>query len=171
MPITVEDGTGVSGANSYISVDDATTYFLDRANSDWSTSTGDKAAALIRATTAIDSIYRSRFPGYRTNFRDQELEWPRTNAYDAEGILIDSTEIPQEILDATCEAALRELSTAYSLQPDLARGGRIRSIRAGSVAIDYDASANPYTTYSVIDGILAKLLGAVSPYNARASRA
>lgn len=171
MALILEDGTAPAGANSYATEAMADTYFDDRANADWTgNTTGDKEAALIRASIAIDGLYRSRFPGYRTNFRSQGLEWPRTMAYDAEGILVAGNTIPQEIIDATCEAAVRELTTAGSMIPDLERGGGILRLQAGSVAIDYGAAATPYTSYGVIDGILAKLLGPASPYSSRTAR-
>src|SRR5258706_465381 len=100
MTIIVEDGTHPAGANSYISVADADSYHSTRGNSTWteaSTSPDQgKTAALIRATKAIDSRYRGRFPGFRTNGRYQSLDWPRTAAYDIEGNPIVGTEIPQE---------------------------------------------------------------------------
>lgn len=169
MPISVEDGTGLSTANSYVSESDADTYFDNRANTDWTDSTDDKEAALIRGSAAIDAIYRSRFPGWRVNGRDQGLEWPRTNAFDYEGLAIDG--VPVEIINATCEAALIELTDPGSMTPDLERGGQIRAMSAGSVSIEYAAAAAATTTRTLIDGILSSLLGAgTSMYSGRASR-
>src|SRR6185436_4655409 len=128
--ILVEDGTGLSDANSYVSEDDADTYFDDRGNTTWGTSTDDKEAALIHATAAIDALYRYRFTGYKTNMRDQALEWPRTASYDAQGNLVEG--VPVEIVQATCEAAYRELQEAGSMAPDLSRGGDVRRLQAGS---------------------------------------
>ncbi len=156
MGIIVEDGTGVTGANSYVSEDDLDTYTDDRGTT---LASGDAEAALIRATTFIDSCYRNRYPGYKTFQRLQSLEWPRTAAVDREGIPIDDDEIPIEIKKATCEAAIRELSSPQSLLPDLERGGDIRRLQAGSVAIDYGNGARAVTTFQLIDGILAGLLG------------
>lgn len=162
MTLIVEDGSNVSGANSYGSVADADAYHSARGNAAWteaSTSPDQgKTAALIRATAAIDAKYRGRWPGYRTSGRHQSLEWPRTAAYDIEGNPIAGTEIPQEVKDATFEAALRELADAGSMMPDLERGGNITSLQAGSVAITYGANAQARTTYTLIDGILSSLL-------------
>ncbi len=138
MPIVVEDGTGLETANSYCSEDTADEYFDDRGNTAWGTSTGDKEAALIRASAAIDATYRTRYPGYKTNLRDQGLEWPRTSAYDAQNNLVEG--VPIEIIQATCEAAARELAEAGSMMPDLSRGGDVRRLQAGSVSIEYGAS-------------------------------
>ncbi len=164
----VEDGTGLSTANSYVSENDADTYFEDRGNTDWTDSSDDKEAALIRATAAIDATYRARFSGYKTNMRDQALEWPRTAAYDAQGNLVEG--VPIEIINATIEAAARELTEAGSMMPDLSRGGDIRRLQAGSVAIEYSAAASVVTTRTLIDGILSGLLGAATPFTASAVR-
>lgn len=163
MSLIVEDGTIVEGANSGLSVADADAYHAARGNTDWtsvpSSPDQEKAAALIRATAAIDAKYRSRFPGTKVAGRDQGIQWPRTDAYDADGNEIASDEIPQEYKDAIAEAALRELVEAGSMLPDLERGGQIKSLRAGSVAIEYGGAAPATTTFTVIDGILSGLLG------------
>lgn len=169
MPLVLEDGTGLASANSYVSETDADTYFDDRATTDWTgDTTSDKEAALIRASAAIDATYRARFPGWRSNGRDQGLEWPRTNAYDYEGLPVDG--VPVEIINATCEAALIELTDPGAMTPDLERGGQIRAMSAGSVSIEYAAAASATTTRTLIDGILSSLLGPTTMYSARAVR-
>jgi len=185
VALVLEDGTAPAGANSYVTVAVADDYHSVRGNATWteaSTSPDQgKTAALIRATAAIDANYRARFPGVRTNGRSQSLEWPRAYAVtgtstatgtiaDAEGWEIAANAIPQELKDAVCEAALRELVEAGSMMPDLDRGGAIRRMKAGSVEIEYGGNASAKTTYTLIDGILGKLLGGASPYTARALR-
>ncbi|MDH7971044.1 hypothetical protein QH494_02525 [Sphingomonas sp. AR_OL41] len=56
--IIVETGAGLANANSYVSVTDADTYFADRAVTKWAAlSSGDKSAALIRATDYLDTMF------------------------------------------------------------------------------------------------------------------
>lgn len=155
--IVVEDGTGVADANSYVSEDTADEYFDDRADTDWSSSSNDAEAALIRASQALDMIYRLRYPGTRANGRDQGLEWPRDNATDINGYTIASDEIPIEVIEATCELAKRERITPGSAMPDLERA--IRSVRAGSVAVEFSSNARASTTYQIVDGIMSNLVG------------
>lgn len=159
MAFTIEDGTGVADANAYVTETELGTYADDRAVT---LASGDAESAIVRATTYIDATYRTRFVGYKTNGRDQGLEWPRTGVLDAQYFPIANDEIPIEIKNATCEAAIRELTTPDSLLADLERGGQIRMLKAGSVEIEYGANATPTTTYRVIDGILSGLLGAAS---------
>jgi hypothetical protein len=167
MTITVENGTGLSTANTYVSENDATTYHLDRDNDDWHAYSGteDKEAALVRATAAIDGMFRSSFPGYKKLSRDQSLEWPRSYAYDIEGNLIDSDSLPRELVQATCEAALRELQDPGCMAPDLERGGDVRRMKAGSVEIEYGAGSQARTAYT----ILAQILGPILTQNATSS--
>jgi len=71
---------------------------------------GDVEPALLRASVWLDGTYRDRFSGYRTQQRLQVREWPRYDAIDAECNGIPATEVPVEIIEATYEAALRELA-------------------------------------------------------------
>ncbi len=160
MAFTLEDGTGVDGANAYVTETELGTYTDDRSVT---LADGDAEAAIIRATTFIDSTYRMRFVGYKTHGRDQGLEWPRTGVLDSQYFPIAGNEIPIEIKNATCEAAIRELTTPDSLLADLERGGSIKMLKAGSVEIEYGANASAVTTYRIIDGILSGLLGAIGP--------
>ncbi len=158
MAFVVEDGTGLSAANAYISASAATAYFTDRGITDWTGTDSVKEAAIIRATAAIDAMYRGRFPGWKARSREQALEWPRTLAYDIEDNLIAGDEVPVEVEDATCEAALRELLSPGSVLPDLERGGSVKRLKAGSVEIEYGANASPQTTFQLINGILSGIL-------------
>lgn len=170
MTLNVEDGTGKSDSDAYASLDDAAAYASARGLTFPASPAGPAEAAIIRATAAIDATYRARFPGQRTNGRAQSLEWPRKCAGDAEGNPIGSDEIPQEIISATIEAAVRELASPNSMLPDLERGGGIRSLQAGSVRIEYGANASAQTVYSIIDGLLSGLIGGSNGMFAEAVR-
>lgn len=173
--LTVEDGSGLANAESYVSVSDAATYAAARGLT-FPASPADKAEqALRRATAWLDGRYRSRFPGQRKNGRDQALEWPRINACDRGGNEIASDEVPIEIVNATIEAAVREMAAPGGLSPDVTPGEVAKRLKAGSVEIEYaSASGSVFDqrpVLTVIDGILSSLLGSTSPYIARAVRA
>lgn len=167
MTIVVEDGTGLANANSYASEATLGTYCDDRGIT---LPSGDAKTALIRGTRYVNDTYRPRFPGYRVKMRAQGLEWPRIYAYDASYQLVASDAVPIEIVYATCEAAVRELTEAGSLAPDLDRGGQIRELQAGSVRLVYGANAIAQTTFQVIDGLLEGLLGASNSLTGRTVR-
>lgn len=149
------------GTDSYVSAADAWTYIAAMGL----TVTGsmdDFDAALRRATQWIDATYRLRFPGYRTSGRDQALEWPRTNAWDAAGESIATDEIPTEIKNATAEAAVRELASAGSLSPDVTPGTTkiLTQVEGLSWTPTGSGGANSQKpVLHVVDGILAPLIG------------
>ena len=109
---------GASDADSYTTVAFADAYHVARGNAGWAGADAVKEAALRRATAWIDGVYRSRFPGYRNEGRDQALEWPRASASDAQGWGIANDAIPAEVQQAAAEAALREVTAPGSLAPD-----------------------------------------------------
>jgi hypothetical protein len=174
VTVTVEDGSGVEDANSYQSVADWKTY-ADQMGWSHSAYTDDQiGSALIRGTAAIDMNYGARFPGVQTHEADQSLMWPRKSGYVRDGVFyagspatitlssgwsIPVDEIPAALVRATAEAAWRELQSPGALTPDLERGGAIKSLKAGSVGIEYASTAPATTTYSILDGLMAGLLG------------
>jgi hypothetical protein len=175
MALSVETGSGSASSDSYVSVSDAVTYAASRGLT-FPASPADKAEqALRRATAWLDGRYRSRFPGQRKNGRDQALEWPRVYADDRDGNEIASDEVPVEIVNATIEAAVREMASPGGLSPDVTPGKVKKSAKVGDIAVEYAVtSGNAYDqrpVVSVIDGILSCLLGSASPYVARAVRA
>ena len=166
MALVVEDGTGKSDANSYVSLTECNTYHIDRSNSDWTGDDPTKEAALIRATQYLDSHYRSRFLGYRGS-EAQALEWPRYDVEDDNGYWLDG-EIPQELKYATCELALRALSG--ELLDDQDRGGAVRRVKVGPIETEYSESAPAGTIYRFVDEVLGRLLSGGSGRGVRIAR-
>lgn len=113
MAFVAEDGTGLSNANSYVSVAVADTYAADRGQTAWAAlATGAKQTALIQATDYINKNFR--FKGYRVKASTQALMWPRSAVYDRDGVLLPAMPVPLQ--QATVEYALR--ASVASLQPD-----------------------------------------------------
>jgi len=148
-------------ADFYGTLAGADAYHLARGNTTWTGSDQLKNEALLRGTEYIDHAYRSDFPGNKTGLRDQLREWPRTDAADVNGNYIPTDEVPDEVPDATYEAALRELVSPNSLQPDYTPSGQRKSVQVDVIKIEYTAphgaqSVQPVVT--VIRGILAPIL-------------
>jgi|SRR5215204_651600 len=164
MALVTEDGTGLSTAESYISVSDADTYHDVRGQEAWSDgTTTEKEAALRKATAYIDGRYGARFTGTKRLGREQALLWPRTGAEDAEGWVLDYDEVPVEIERATAEAALRELADPGSLSPDveISTSGSVIREKVGPLEVEYSDPATVDRTrpvLQVLDDILAPLL-------------
>lgn len=163
--LIVEDGSIVTSANSYVTYDYALAYHALRGNSAWALGTVlNQQYAIIRATQAIDSIYKGKWKGEQTDYGVQELEWPRSGVTVGSNTIADDA-IPAAIKKSVCEAALRELETPNSLTPDLERGGEIKRVKADTVEVEYSDGANATTTFTAIDGLIADLVSGTSASN------
>jgi hypothetical protein len=139
----------------------ADTYHAARGNSTWTGTNAAKEIALLRGSEYIDQAYRSGFPGYKTELRDQLREWPRAWAVDTDGVSIGSTVVPDEVINASYEAALRELVDAGSLLPDYTPGGQEKRVKVDAFEVEYTAphgAASVLPVISIIRGILTPIL-------------
>lgn len=112
--LVVEDGTGLTNANAYISLSYAATYHALRSNGLWAdASESDRVSAIVLATDYLD--YRWTFVGEKLT-AEQALAWPRANAIGADRILYKDV-VPEPVKRACAEYALRVLGdgTALSL--------------------------------------------------------
>ena len=133
MAFTQEDGTGVTGANSYVSIAEADTYWLTDRNNDatWIASyTAQKQEVLIKATEYLDASVRSLKGGWvgTKKTQDQGLDWPRYDATDENGFPLSSTAVPQRVKDAVFVLAKAALSA--ELLPSQDRGNAIKLERS-----------------------------------------
>lgn len=153
MALIVEDGTIVTGAESYISVADADTYFTARANAVWDAlADADKEAALRKATDYMTGRYGLRWKGDRVS-ELQALDWPRSSAY-ANGFLIDSGSVPVAVQRACAELAVR--ASADDLAPDV--GAQVKQEVVGPISVTYADGARQDTRYALVDSMLAAYL-------------
>jgi hypothetical protein len=105
MTIVVEDGTGLTNANSYCSLVDANTYNLGNVYySDYWDALDDDVREnhLIKASEYLD-IYVDWF-GTRV-YETSGLRWPRSGVIDLDGNAIDDGIIPVNLAKATAEMA------------------------------------------------------------------
>lgn len=117
MAFQVEDGTGLSTANAYITVVEFKAHHTDRnvaavVESDFLDT--EIQAGIINATDYIDKRFGRRFRGWRTS-RAQGLEWPRSDAYDDDEYSL--PDLPTQLKKATAEYALIALQLARNLAP------------------------------------------------------
>ena len=108
MALTVEDGTGLVGADAYISVANADTYFLASANATWAAATvSAKEIAIIKATRYIEKRFGTKWKGLIAS-SEQALSWPRRYVYNERGTeLVD--QVPVQIARACAEYAVQAL--------------------------------------------------------------
>jgi hypothetical protein len=144
MALTVEDGTGLSGADAFVSLAYFKAY-CDKRGKDYS-SYADAVIeqAIVRATDYLSESVA--WQGYRvkprTDDAPQALSWPRHNVVDREGYVVAYDEVPEAIQRATCELAFYELGSPGGMQPVFTANERVKSEKVGPIAIEYDTSAN-----------------------------
>lgn len=115
MAIVVEDGTGVAGANSYISLADANAHLAERAIS----VTLTDAQLLV----AMDVLEAMNYDGYKVD-PAQALQWPRYATYNRDGHINDSISIPAELPKALISIAVQiagGLDTSAPVTPAIKR--------------------------------------------------
>lgn len=185
MAIIVEDGTIVSGANAYASFNDLETYHDERVNTVWTSETDDdlKEAAMLRATAGIESKYRERWIGVKTNNSvtviPQFLAWPRrklikeipidpktlavlikeddiTKLTDFDGIEIPVKSIPALVIEAYKEVCLIELTQPFvSIQ--LNRDDMLKYQRVDVIEQEWFRNAPAIVLFPHIDALLTGL--------------
>lgn len=163
MALTVEDGSGVAGAESYASVAEADAYFAARPHLAMATTwdaadTENKEGALREATANLDATNGAYYRGTRAGYVQGRL-WPRTGAKDDAGYDLPSR--PQELVTATCELAGRAISAP--LVADLERGGMVKREKVGSLEVEYMDGAPAVTSYGVVNTMLGPILNGMQP--------
>ena len=151
MALIVEDGTGVSGANAYISRADFLTYHAERNN----------AGAAALATTVIDAaiLYATEYLDSKYQWRgkivseDQYLGLPTEGGYDDQGREISG--LPDKVPNACAEVAYIHSQTPLtaSLGPRVVENEVVGAVRQRFS----DQNGNEGTRYPFIDRLLKGL--------------
>ena len=152
ITLIVEDGSRPTGANTYAAVADADTYHADRGFTAWDDATDDeKATALIRATDYLNGLsWQGRKVAMRT------MAWPRIDVV-VDGYAVDSTVVPDEVVNATCYMAGEFVGGA---DPLAAQDRALSSMKVGSVEMAWEQGSNPTPQYPALKSILRGLLWA-----------
>lgn len=169
IEITIEDGSGVAGANSYISVEDARTYAEAR-GSDLSTDDDEVASMLIRASDYLEA-QECRFQGKRVS-SSQSLAWPRI------GVTLNCDEVPQNVIPKSLVAAQVQLAMAISagfdLQPNISPQDYVTREKVGPIETEYadPTAVGILPTFTAANALLAPLFGecAASRFALRTTR-
>jgi hypothetical protein len=157
MPLIVEDGTGLSTAESLCSVAEANLYHSNRGNAVWEDLDADVKEQLLRkATDYMQQTYRARWKGYRRTFT-QRLDWPRQSViiddYPLDAIMLLNI-VPPEVKDACAELALR--ANAGALMVDLDQGKA--SVTVGPVSVVYNNLSPQAKRFPAVDRLLTPFL-------------
>ena len=156
--IIVEDGTGKSDAESFVSVADATTYHAARGNTAWASLASDtiREQCLRRATDYMEQAYRNRWAGYRVT-STQSLSWPRSwvpmDDVDYISTYYANDTVPSLVANACAELALK--ASSNTLLEDQGQG--VTSETVGPLSVTYDKFSGQATKYASVDSSLATL--------------
>lgn len=157
MPLIVEDGTGRTDADAYVSVAEADAYFLSR-NTAWAGYSPDAREAAIRfATSWIEDTYLGLWKGARVN-EFQSLAWPRDNSpgytlmwqrgaypraqgylYDLDGFPILPNVVPKAVKRACMDAAILKAEGV-----DFAKAATTTAVRKASRSVDRVSYSDEY---------------------------
>lgn len=141
--LIVEDGTGLAGANAYVSSEFADEYFSARKNEAWiALDSATKEAAIIKATDYLEAVYWGKWQGEKLK-ADQALAFPRR-----------PFGMPAKLKFAVCELAIK--ANSGELLSDIER--LTTKEKVGSIEVEYSSSADPTTKYAYVCSLLKPFL-------------
>ena len=153
MAISVEDGTGVATAESYVSVAELKAYAAGFGSlyADVATKTDAELEAALRiGTIFIDGRGRDKrndlarwWPGTRVTGA-QALVWPRTAATFTDGTSIANDSVPVQIKRATMESASYEAINPGSLHDLIISSQSIKKEKVGDLEIEYTGKIDDF---------------------------
>ena len=151
---TVEDGSGVVGANAYVTMSEADDHHAGRGHAGWAgADLAAKQAAVVKATDHIELVYGERFLGQRAS-EDQGLSWPRVAAC-RDGEELEG--VPLLVRQACAEYAARAL-TAQLIPDGTAEVMSERRVEGGlELELDY-ARPSTFQRWPAADRMLRPLL-------------
>lgn len=154
MPLTVENGTGLVDADSYVSLVDAAAYHTAFGNTAWAAAASDaiREVALRKATRYIDSRYTYR-GDQRTS--TQSLVWPRVG-YGTDEVYDNGQWPVSRLHRACCELALLSLSEELYVDED---SRPVLGETIGPISVRYgDPRFGGQKRFSLIEDLLRPLL-------------
>lgn len=153
VTLIVEDGSGVTGGNSYVTLVEANEYIEANAfaYTSWSALTDDERnALLVWATRYVEA--RVDWEGYKV-YPANVLSWPREGVIDHEGNAVDNDVVPYRVKAATIEMA-RFLIDNDRSAPGAREG--ISRIKADVIELEFDPDFKQMT---IPDDVIALLRG------------
>lgn len=153
MALIVENGSMVTGAESYASVAYSNSYHSLIGNESWSDlDNSTKEQCLRKATQYMQSKYFSKWQGIKRD-DDQALDWPRENVIIfGTSSLVANSIIPNEIKNACCLLALR--ASTSELVSDKERA--IKREKIDVIETEYSEYDTSEKVYSEVDYMLAR---------------
>lgn len=146
MAIVVEDGSIVSGANSYASEAELTAYATARGV----TLTAGTEELLLKAMDYLETL---EYVGTKST-ADQPLQWPRTGVY-IDGYALSDDAIPQELKNAEMALAI---SIDSGVDPMATLERATKREKADVLEVEYMDNASSVAIITSVNRLLRKLL-------------
>ena len=146
MALIIEDGSKVSGANSYATEAELTAYAAARGV----TITGTAEQLMIKA---MDYLEGKRFVGSKAA-SDQALQWPRYGVL-IDGFYLSSDSMPENLKEAQMEIAL---ALDADNDPLAVQGRETRREKIGDLEVEYASTARASIYLTGAENKLRKLV-------------
>lgn len=155
--MALDASVGTSTSNSYVTVAEGDSYFVDRlhGSATWTALT-EKEAALITCSSLIDWYHK--FKGDKVS-EDNGLDWPRTGAVRSSGVAIEEDVIPIEVKQAVFELVLSSAIADRTADDPLAG---LSQATAGPLTVKTDGGGVDSTAKDVIPEHIKKLLSGLT---------
>lgn len=151
MALIIETGSIVTGANSYVTAEEARAYALSRGIA-LSADDSVLEPQLVKAMDFLES-HRERFQGAKVA-KEQRLQWPRSGAV-VDGFDVEETEIPQLLKDAQCQLTI-DLSAGEDLMPN-SDGREVIRKKVDVIETEYSSQGGP------VKPVFAKAMALIEP--------
>lgn len=164
MALVLEDGTGVSGADSYVDATYVGTFLLEyvgaTAKAAWDAEASEQDRRCREGSAYVDGGNAGAWRGTRAH-ETQGRDWPRVGAVDDDGYVISSTVIPLGVKQASAYASYAGISTPLTPSASATSSLGAKTIKAGPVTISKTFSGGGESsspTFSRIDAFLSGLV-------------
>ena len=161
ITITVEDGSNVANANSFVTVAEVRSYAVERGVT-LSATDDDVAVQIIKAKDYLES-FANRYQGEMTN-ADQALQWPRIDVYlYGSEVAFPSNAIPKELKSAQC-AAILAIAEGVDIMPNYSASNFVTEETVGPITTKYadPTKVGILPTLTAVDSLLAPLFGSTA---------
>lgn len=149
MALVIEDGSVVSGANSYVTLAEFKAW-ADSRDISYNADDNVVEAQILRA---MDYFERLFFIGNKAN-ENQPLQWPRTEAL-IDGYYADATEIPKEVKTALYEATVVEAAGYSELE---VQSRKTLRERVGDIEVEYAENSENRTITPALQYALNRIV-------------
>ena len=158
ITITIEDGSNVANANSFVTIAEVRAYAAERGVS-LSATDDDVAVQIIKAKDYLES-FANRYQGEIAN-ENQSLQWPRIDVYiSGSETAFPSNAIPKQLKAAQCATVLA-INEGVDIMPNYSAADFVVEEQVGPIKTKYaDPSKVGITpTLTGVEALLQPLFG------------